>query len=297
VVASSRHRPPEDAPTVLVPTRDGRQLGVCQWGDLHGAAVFVLHGSPGSRFLRHVGSGYVDHHLRVITYDRPGYGVSTRMPGHTVADAAADIRSIADVLALDQFAVLGISGGGPRSLAAAALLPDRVTRCATVVSGAPFTAEDLDFYAGMGDEDRAGWQAAHDGGEALEADCAEADAWAKAGLPGVTFADEDAGAMMRQTFSEAFRQGVAGYRDDRLAVARDWGFSVSDVRVPTRIMVAREDSSVPVNHWDWLTAHLPDAELVPVGGGHLGPRDVPEMELMGWLGEPEVLHRSPDPGR
>ena len=93
MVASSRDMPRPDGRTVLVPTPDGRQLGICQWGDLDGAALFVLHGSPGSRFLRHPGSGYVDNHLKVITYDRPGYGVSTRMPGHSVADAAADIRS------------------------------------------------------------------------------------------------------------------------------------------------------------------------------------------------------------
>jgi pimeloyl-ACP methyl ester carboxylesterase len=276
---------PPDGRIVLVPTADGRQLGVCQWGDLDGAPLFVLHGSPGSRFFRHPGRGYVDNHLRVITYDRPGYGVSTRMPGHSVADAAADIGCIADFLALDRFGVAGISGGGPRALAAAALLPDQVTRCATVVSGAPFTAENLDFYAGMNADDRAGWQAAHEGGEALDTHCAETLEWARSGLPEMTFDSDDDEAMLRETVTEAFRQGVDGYRDDRLAVVRDWGFSVSDVRAPTRIMVARDDPWVPTTHWDWLIDHLPNAQLMPVAGDHFGPRDVPEMQLMAWVGQ------------
>ena len=111
VVTSEGLASPDEC-TVLVPTPDGRQLGMCQWGDPNGAPLFVLHGSPGSRFLRHHGSGYVDNRLRVITYDRPGYGVSTRIADHSVADAAADIRVIADFLNVDTFGVAGISAGG-----------------------------------------------------------------------------------------------------------------------------------------------------------------------------------------
>ena len=269
--------------TELVPMPDGRQLGVCQWGDLDGNVLFLLHGTPGSRFLRHPGSGYIDHQLRVITYDRPGYGVSTRVPGHRVADAAAEIRRIADYFGLDRFGVAGVSGGGPRALAAAALLPDRVTRCATIVSIAPFTAEDLDFYAAMDDESRSEWQAAREDGEAMDIQCSEVVEWVRAGLPELTL-DDDSSAMLQQAFTEALRQGVDGYRDDRTTLMRDWEFSLADVRVPTRMMVGLEDSSIPRSHWAWLAAHVPDSTLVPVPGNHFGPRDEPEMQLIAWTG-------------
>lgn len=283
-MGSPRKMAPAEVRTDLVPTPDGRRLGVCQWGDLDGAALFVLHGSPGSRFLRHPGRGYADHELRVITYDRPGYGVSTPMPGQRVADAAADVRRIADFFGLDRFGVAGVSAGGPRALAAAALLPDRVTRCATVVSGAPFTAEDLDFYAGMDEASRVEWQATQEAGEAMDLYLSETAEWVRAGLPGVALGDADAEAMLRQAFTEAFRQGVDGYRDDRLALVRDWGFSVEDVTVPTKMMVGVDDFSVPRSHWDWLVSHVPDAELIPVPGDHLGPREEPEMQLVAWAG-------------
>jgi hypothetical protein len=90
-----------------------------------------------------------------------------------------------------------------------------------VVSGAPFTAANLDFYAGMNADDRAGWQAVHEGGEAFDAHCAQTLEWARSGLPGMTFDSDDDEAMLRETITEAFRQGVDGYRDDKLAVVRD----------------------------------------------------------------------------
>ena len=76
--------------------------------------------------------------MRAITYDRPGYGASTRHPGRRVADAAGDVAAIADALGIERFAIYGGSGGAPHSLACGALLPDRVTRCASVVGPAPF---------------------------------------------------------------------------------------------------------------------------------------------------------------
>jgi pimeloyl-ACP methyl ester carboxylesterase len=141
--------------TAFVRTSDGRRLAFCEWGDPDGAALFYLHGVPGSRYLRHVGSAYADARLRVLTYDRPGYGLSDPAPGRSVADSAADVAAIADHLGLDRFPVAGVSMGGVHALAVAALLPDRVTRCVGLKALAPYGAHGLDFFAGMDDEDAA----------------------------------------------------------------------------------------------------------------------------------------------
>ena len=66
--------------------------------------------------------------VRVVTFDRPGYGGSDRLESRMVADVVPDVCAIADALEIDRFAVLGRSGGGPHALACAALLPERVTR-------------------------------------------------------------------------------------------------------------------------------------------------------------------------
>jgi pimeloyl-ACP methyl ester carboxylesterase len=90
--------------------------------------------------------------LRLVSFDRPGYGHSDRLPGRSVAGVAADVAAIADHLGIDRFATWGISGGGPHALACGCLLPDRVTAVATLASVAPFGAEGLDFLAGMGED-------------------------------------------------------------------------------------------------------------------------------------------------
>ncbi len=68
--------------------------------------------------------------LRLISYDRPGYGDSTPHPGRTMADCAGDARVICEALGIDRLAMWGLWGGGPHVLACAALLPDLVTAAA-----------------------------------------------------------------------------------------------------------------------------------------------------------------------
>ena len=110
-----------------VTARDGRALGVCEWGVADGAPVFSLHGTPGSRLARHHDPAvYERAGVRVITYDRPGYGVSERRLGRRVADVVEDVATIADALELDRFAVMGGSGGGPHALACGARLGEQV---------------------------------------------------------------------------------------------------------------------------------------------------------------------------
>jgi len=265
--------------TVSAP--DGRRLEVCVWGDPAGAPVFWLHGTPGSRLLRHPGDSYLDHRLRVVTYDRPGYGLSTRVRGRRAADVADDVRAIADALDLDRFGVAGVSGGGPGALAATALLPDRVVRCGVVAGPAPFSADGLDFAAGMADDERQEWQLAVDGAAALEPSWLEFRAWLEVGLPDVP---ADYRSIMMEMSYEAGRQGSAGYVDDYLSLVDEWGFTLEDVRASTRIMVAREDTSVPVAHGEWLVRRLPAGELIMVDGGRLGPGHEPEVRLLAWVG-------------
>jgi pimeloyl-ACP methyl ester carboxylesterase len=264
-----------------VQTPDGRTLGVCTWGDPNGAPMIWLHGTPGSRFLRHTGDGYLRHRIRVITFDRPGYGLSTRRPGRRMVDAADDVRTVADALGLERFGIAGPSGGASCALGTAATLPDRVERCVTCVGHAPFKAPGLDLYAGMDEQAVEMYRIALRGEAALLEDWREAEAWIDAGLPGVDL-DEEAMQMLKETMDEARRQGPWGFVDDWLSEVDDWGFAMGDVSVPTRLLLGRQDTSVPAAHGEWLVEHLPDAELITLDGGHFGPFGEPEMELFAW---------------
>src|SRR6266853_606016 len=88
-----------------VHTPDGRVLAVEDRGDPAGRPVLVHHGSPSSRHSAFYGP-YVrdaaERGLRLIGYDRPGFGESSPQPGRTVADCSADVRAICAELGIDR---------------------------------------------------------------------------------------------------------------------------------------------------------------------------------------------------
>ena len=273
-----------------VSTADGRILTFSEWGPPDGYPTFFLHGTPGGRLLRHVGGEYDRAGVRAITYDRPGYGGSDRLPGRNVSHAAGDVAAIADRLGLEAFSVLGVSGGGPHALAVAAGLPDRVTRCASIVGMGPFEVPDLDFFEGMNEEAVEQWRLEQQGEAYLIGPMyEETRAFVE------SLGDLDLTPILLDMLQEAARDGLAagpyGMADDCTSFAMPWGFDVADIRCPTTVMIAREDTDTPRGHGLWIEAHVPDAKLVEVGGGHFGPRDQPEEALLAWAAGAEFPWR------
>ena len=281
---------------------DGRTLAIEEWGDPDGFPVFSLHGSPGSRFSRHYDeSKYSRAGARVITYDRPGYGGSDRDPGRRVVSCVGDVAAIADALGIERFAVTGGSGGGPHALAVAARLPDRVTRAACAVSPAPYDIPDFDWTDGMDPENVRLTEVALKGGPAhvtelerlaeamLERVAADPgrvlEDWAIPESDRAELARPERGEVIRQDVGEAFRNGVWGLVDDDLAFFSPWGFDVSEIRVPTRVIYGDSDVLVPRRHGEWLAENVPGAEVVVEEDGHIGS---PELlaERIRWLVQP-----------
>ena len=267
----------------VISTSDGRTLAFSHWGPADGSPVFFLHGTPGGRLLRHVGGEYERTGVRAITYDRPGYGGSDRLVGRAVVHAAADIAAIADHLGLTRFAVIGVSGGGPHALAAAAVLADRVTRCATVVGLAPFDAPDLDFFAGMGPETAEEWRELRQGGEEFAVGPVYAENLEGANsIEQMTSLPESIRTMLTEAVLDALTPGPYGLADDLASWFLPWGFDVADVRCETTVMIGKDDADVPRGHGLWIAEHVPLAAVVEVDGDHFGPRVEAEEELLRW---------------
>jgi pimeloyl-ACP methyl ester carboxylesterase len=119
----------------IIVMRDGRKLEVRQYGDGAGHPAFFFHGLIGS----HHQASYVDEQasregLRIIAPNRPGVGRSEFLTRKSPLDAVADVEDLAQALHLDEFSLIGISGGAPYALATLYRLGRRV-RTMTLISG------------------------------------------------------------------------------------------------------------------------------------------------------------------
>lgn len=290
--------------TQVATARDGRTLTFAEWGEPAGFPVFTLHGTPGSRFNRHYDeSTYAEVGARVITYDRPGYGGSDRHLGRRVVDCADDVAALADTLGIERFAVIGGSGGGPHALAVAARLPERVTKVTCAVGIAPYDAPDLDFLEGMDplNVQELDWalhgeevlvpELEREATEMLERVAADpakiiGDEWGLSEADRAELARTERHEIIRQSTSEAVRNGVWGWVDDDLCFVRPWGFDIAEIRVPTRVTYGTTDVLVPRGHGEWLARNVPGAEVViEEGHGHIPDPDL-VTERYGWLVRP-----------
>ncbi|HEY6314594.1 MAG TPA: alpha/beta fold hydrolase [Streptosporangiaceae bacterium] len=256
-------------------TPDGRTLAIEEDGDPNGHPVLVHGGTPNSRHLYPpTAIDAAARGLRLISYDRPGYGGSTPQPGRTVADCAADVRAICAELGIERLAMWGISGGGPHVLACAALLPDLVTAAASLASLAPLDAEGLDWFAGMGQDNVDDFRlylrdpvAARAKSESDREASLAASADDLAAILRTLLSPADA-AVLKDALAEYLvysnHEGLApsgqGWWDDGVADASPWGFELSAISVPVLLMHGRQDKFVPFGHGQWLAARIPGVE-------------------------------------
>jgi len=285
--------------TITVHTRDGRELCVEAGGDASGRPVLVHGGSPNSRHMED--SWLADAEARgihLISYDRPGYGGSTSQPGRSVADCAADVRSIAAAFDIDRLGVWGYSGGGPHALACAGLLPDLVTAVATFASVAPYGAPGLDFFTGMGEENVEGFtlykkdpvaariKHAHDREELLEVTPEQLlKAWSTLLSPADTAVlTGDLAAFLAESLKDGLAPGDQGWWDDGMADLAPWGFALDAIEVPVQIWHGAQDRFVPFQHGQWLAEHIPGAEAhLSDADGHLTLLAERVPEVHAWL--------------
>jgi pimeloyl-ACP methyl ester carboxylesterase len=274
--------------TSLLTLPDGRELEYLTGGDEDGLPFLYHSGTPGaaveyaplSRAAEHAG-------LRLITSSRPGYGASTPRPDGSapaMTDDVADSALLLDALGVGEFVTLGWSGGGPRALGCAALLPDRCRAATSLAGVAPADGAGLDFTAGMGPENVRDFDLAARGREALrpvvEQEVAEFAAVTGDDIVaafGGLVDEVDAAALtgelagyLAESFRRAVAQGPVGLLEDNLQVMRPWGFDVTAITVPVSVWQGAHDRMVPFAHGQWLakavpgaTAHLVDDE------GHL----------------------------
>jgi pimeloyl-ACP methyl ester carboxylesterase len=269
----------------VIQTADGRDIEFLTAGPEDGRPLVVHEGTPvGLVVNSRLGAAAAERGLRLVQIARPGYLGSTPQPGRRVADIAKDVVAVLDGIGSDTFVSIGFSGGGPHSIACAALLPGRCLAAASVAGVGPYGVEGLEFLTGMGPENVEEFRLAIQGEEALtpflekeaatlRAITGEQIVGALAGL--ISGADA---AVLTGAFADslaaglrsAVSNGIAGWRDDDLAFAADWGFWPDTHAAPIAIWQGDQDNMVPFAHGQWLAAQIPGARVhLEPGAGHL----------------------------
>lgn len=277
--------------------RDGRWLGYAEFGDPAGLPVFSLHGNPGSRLTHHPDDTVARAMgARIITVDRPGYGLSTFKPRRRLVDFPDDVAALADALGVARFAVMGGSGGGPYAAACAWRLPARVTRLALLSSVAPLDVPGI--TRGMARQNRRSFLAARYLPWPLLRAVYELQGRVIARDPNLlieqlsrvlpepdleALARPDVYAVTAASTREAFRQGGRGLAWDSALLARPWGFDLGEISVPSALWHGARDVLAPIAMGRYLGGAIPNcrATFLPDEGHLLLYSHWPEV--LAWL--------------
>ena len=280
------HEPNTHA-THHIETRDARRLAYSEYGAPDGAPLIYHHGFPSSRreaALLHETASAAG--ARIIAPDRPGYGDSDDAPQRRLIDWAGDVEQLSDHLKLEQFGLIGVSGGGPYALACAHHLsrhqPERLGGCALVCPLGPIYIDELLHQMNwaaranlaVGKQPR--WIAdlifggptpalLHHWPQLVEDMRSIAAPPADRALLG----DRDIAGILNQTIADAMQNSAKGARRDLMLYTHDWHIPFAAIEHPVHIWHGLADGTVPVEHARWLAQQLPHSELTELPGeGH-----------------------------
>lgn len=262
--------------------RDGRALAYTEHGDLTGKPVLFIHGNPGSRYVKHPDESIAQRlGARIITPDRPGYGLSDFQPNRRLLDYPDDIAQLMDSLGVNTFAVLGVSAGGPHAASCAYKLANRLTRTAIVSGAAPLDRENP--YEQVHPSMKTAFQLV----KTLPSWLAHMILWRqtqkqiqdpekslneRAAM--LSKADQDLlnrpelRAQVQGYRKEAIRQGVKGTLREMQVLASPWGFRLEDIRGEVHVWHWEGDYLTPISMGRYVAGKIPNAHahFLPDGG-------------------------------
>ena len=262
-------------------------LSVREAGDLGGKPLVYFHGTPSCRLEPAFADDLAaELGIRLISFDRPGYGESPPVP-FSLASIARDTGLVADELGLDRFVTIGQSGGGPFSLACGAVLGERVTRVGVTAGAGPFQEvpglpdllddNDRAAVALLPDEAAAarqfavGFEPFRELGRAADADILAGFKQMSSRRDGELLDQPANGSALAAAMRAALVQGTSGAGWDNVAWVGPWDIDLGAIRQPVFLWYGDEDTFMAPVAGEWLDQNLPTATLVMrAGEGHMG---------------------------
>ncbi|MGA3290668.1 MAG: alpha/beta hydrolase [Candidatus Bathyarchaeia archaeon] len=233
----------------IIRLEDGRHLSYAEFGEPAGKPIFHFHGYPGSRLEgKIINATAARCGVRLISVDRPGMGLSDFKPKRTILDWPDDVIELADFLKINQFAVEGISGGGPYSVACAYKISDRLTS-AGILSG-------VGPYWDPGES----WSKPNDMKSVK-------DFWLQFStrLPEPDrkiILDPTTLNLLTEEMWEAFRKGVRGPAYERELYEKYWGFKLEDISPNVNVYLwhGEMDVNVPISMGRSMAETIPNCK-------------------------------------
>lgn len=257
--------------------KKGRQIGYAQYGPLDGRPVLFFHGQPGNRLFHPPEL----ENVRLISIDRPGYGRSDYQPGRRLLDWPADVLEFTEHLGIDEFTVVGFSGGGPYALACAYALPDVVKSVTIVSSSAPLSVPEIrqqlpslvrinawlsQHIPGlMNVLFRAIWNNSRRRPESF----IKLALRQSASVDRIALQSPEIYAMLLETWQENLRIEPDGYVLDAQILTGEWGFPLQKIEQKVYLWQGKADLNIPTAWGRYLASTIPNCEAIFVtGAGH-----------------------------
>jgi pimeloyl-ACP methyl ester carboxylesterase len=267
----------------IISLASGQTIALAEYGARDGEPIFFSHGWPSSRTmaeLTHTAARELN--LRIISPDRPGIRNSSLHPKRKLLDWPPLLEELADRLGIEQFRMLGISGGTPYALASAWAMAERV-RAIAVVSGAPPLTDLADlsgllplyrwmlfFYPRHRELLRYSFHAVRPF-LSLKLPIRLRPLLLKLLQPCDASVLRDIAAFEAcfESQRQAWRASADGLMVDAEIYAQPWGFPLEEIRVPVRLWHGKKDRSFHWNLADSLGKRLPNCTSRMVEGeGH-----------------------------
>lgn len=264
---------------------DGRKLGFMEYGDPAGFPLFAFHGTPGSRiWFKEDEEISKAMGVRLITVDRPGFGISDQKPARTFLQFADDIRELSEYLNLDKFSVMGVSGGGAYAAACAYKYPDLVYKAGLISTVNQFKnskpPKEMAFANRMAFTlaRRFPWliryvlnqqksTIEHHPDKYVESISKNTKHLCESDRK-VAAIPENAEAILIQ-MREAFKNGVDGTVYEMKLYTQDWGFDSAKIEAPVTLWHGSADTLAPIKSAQELARKIPHCDENYVEGkGH-----------------------------
>ncbi|MFC4448098.1 alpha/beta fold hydrolase [Halorussus aquaticus] len=287
--ASESSRPesePDGEQVATVALDDDRRLAYAEYGRADGAPVVFLHGTPGSRRLGELlDAAARERGIRILAPDRPGYGRSSPRPTRSVTDAGEFVGAVLDDADVPEAGLVAFSGGAPYALATAATRPERVGRVDVVAGATPpevggETPAVQRLLSGLATTTPLVLRGLLRGQAWLAGRLDPSFVVAQYTTGDAESVPDDAAAVVKTDFVEAFARHRRGAVTEFRHAATDWGIRFDDIEAEVRLWHGENDANVPIDGVRRLEERIPTAELRAFeDADHLGTllRTVPDV--------------------